>query len=98
MAAREVIWSEYALMQRMEILDYWIERNGSTTYAEKLLEGFEDQANRLTRYPFIGRHSDTEDVLVTLFRDYSIYYHVGVDTIHILAVRDNRLNPAKRPF
>lgn len=98
MAAREVIWSEYALMQRMEILEYWIERNGSTAYAEKLLDGFENLANRLTRYPFIGRQSDTEDVLVTLFRDYSIYYHVGGDTIHILAVRDSRRNPARRPF
>lgn len=98
MAARKVIWSEYALMQRMEILEYWIERNGSTTYAEKLLEGFEYQANRLMRYPFIGKQSDTEDVLVTLFRDYSIYYHVGGNTIHILAVRDNRRNPAKRSF
>jgi len=98
MAAREVIWTEYALMQRMEILDYWIERNGSTTYAEKLLEGFEDQASRLTRYPLIGRQSDTEDVLVILFRDYSIYYHVSSNLIHILSVRDNRRNPANRPF
>ena len=98
MAAREVIWSEYALMQRMEILEYWIERNGSTNYTEKLLEEFEYQANRLMRYQFIGKQIDTEDVLVTLFRDYSIYCHVGGDTIQILAVRDNRRNPAKRPF
>ena len=98
MAAREVVWTEYALMQRMKILDYWIERNGSTTYAEKLLDGFESHANRMKRYLFIGKQTGTEGILVTLFRDYFIYHHVGNNLMHILSNRDNRRNPAKRPF
>lgn len=86
------------MKQRMQILDYWIVRNRSTSYAEKLLDGFERHVNRLMRYIFIGKPTDTEDVRVTLFRDYSIYYHVDTELIHILSVRDNRRRPSGRPF
>lgn len=98
MATRKVTWTEHALAQREEILEYWIERNGSTTHATKLLEGFESHAGRLAGYLFIGIHTNTEDVHITFFNEYSIYYHVGVTEVLVLAVRDNRRNPIQRPF
>ena len=37
MAKRIVVWTETAARQRREVLKYWSKRNGSTTYAEKLI-------------------------------------------------------------
>jgi hypothetical protein len=38
MAKRTVVWTETAALQRREILKYWVKRNGTTTYAEKLIK------------------------------------------------------------
>ena len=38
MAKRTVVWTETAAQQRRHILKYWVKRNGTTTYAEKLIK------------------------------------------------------------
>jgi hypothetical protein len=38
MAKRLVDWTETAARQRREILKYWVKNNGSTVYAEKLID------------------------------------------------------------
>ncbi len=38
MAKRTVVWTETAVRQRREILKYWVKRNGSIIYAEKLIK------------------------------------------------------------
>jgi hypothetical protein len=38
MAKRIVVWTETAVRQRREILQYWVKRNGTKTYAEKLIK------------------------------------------------------------
>ena len=38
MAKRAVVWTETAARQRREILKYWVKRNGTTTYAQKLIK------------------------------------------------------------
>lgn len=38
MAKRTIVWTATAARQRREVLKYWIKRNGSTNYAEKLIK------------------------------------------------------------
>jgi hypothetical protein len=44
MAERIVIWTETAARQRRDVLKYWSKRNGSTTYAEKLIHLQQDKS------------------------------------------------------
>ena len=45
MAKRTVVWTQTAAQQRREILKYWVKRNGTTTYAEKLIKLTAEQIN-----------------------------------------------------
>ncbi len=38
MVKRTVVWTETAARQRRDILEYWVKRNGTTNYAEKLIK------------------------------------------------------------
>ena len=38
MAKRAIVWTATAARQRREVLKYWIKRNGSTNYAERLIK------------------------------------------------------------
>ena len=51
MAKRIVVWTETAAKQRREILKYWVNRNGTTTYAEKLIKLTSEQINLIQSNP-----------------------------------------------
>jgi hypothetical protein len=43
MAKKSVIWTETAIKQRREILKYWIVRNKSKAYSEKIIEQIKER-------------------------------------------------------
>lgn len=51
MAKRNVVWTETAARQRREILKYWVKRNGTTTYAEKLIKLISEQVKLILTNP-----------------------------------------------
>jgi len=98
MVARRVTWTEDADREKEEILHYWTQRNRSKTYSRKLNLEMKAAVKNIGFFPNIGKTTQVEDVRVLMVGNYSIYYHTGVETIHILSVIDGRRNPAKRPF
>jgi len=52
MAERVVVWTETAARQRREILQYWVVRNGSTSYAEKLMKLTAHQIKIISNNPY----------------------------------------------
>jgi len=48
---RKVVWTGTAAKQRREILEYWILRNKSTAYAEKLIRQTAARVKIILKHP-----------------------------------------------
>ena len=58
MAERIIAWTETAAHQRREILKYWTKRNGTTTYAEKLIKLIAIQTKTISINPLSYKKAD----------------------------------------
>ena len=95
MAQRIVEWTTTAIQQRRSILKYWTLRNGSTTYAKKIIRISEKHTELIADNPFAFRATDFADTHVAAMGHFSIYYKVTESIIFITAFWDNRQNPKK---
>lgn len=92
MAAR-VTWSPRALQDRKEILRYWIERNGTSTYSEKLNGLIKQAVQTIKDHPEAGKKTDIPHVRIKWVRDYQLFYKETEGSILILALWDYRRDP-----
>ena len=91
--AKEVVWSERAADDRDEILRYWIHRNKSKTYSDKLNKFFNDEVDSIKKHPEVFIRTDLKNLRARIVRYYLILYEEKSDTVEILAVWDGRRNP-----
>lgn len=80
--AKRLIWSPLARKIRKEVLQYWILRNKSKYYSQKLNILFENSA--VSDNIYRGK----------LIKDYYILYKIKDDSIEILFIWDTRKDPA----
>ncbi len=90
---RRIIWSKRAILERQEILLYWIERNKSKSYSIKLNKLINEEIKILAKMPFIGRETDDPNVRIKVIRDYLLFYEIRNNELHILTLWDSRRNP-----
>ncbi|ODS83183.1 MAG: addiction module toxin RelE [Cytophagaceae bacterium SCN 52-12] len=90
---RRIIWSKRAVLERQEILLYWVERNKSKSYSIKLNKLISEEIKILAKNPFIGRETDDADIRIKVVRDYLLFYEVRDNELHILSLWDSRRNP-----
>ena len=96
--AREIVWSANAQLERMEILRYWAERNGSTRYSEKL-DGMLRAALRVIAvHPKLGRPSSDPDVRFKSIGDHMVFYSYTTAAVHVLSVWHGKRDPKDRPY
>jgi toxin YoeB len=95
MAKRTVVWTETAARQRREILKYWVKRNRTTTYAEKLIKLISEQIKVILTNPKLFKKADFPDTHVSALGYFSIFYKYTKDSLIITAFWDNRQNPKK---
>ena len=95
MAKKTVVWTETAARQRREILKYWIKRNGTTTYAEKLIKVAAAQVKVILSNPKLFPRADFPDTHVSALGHFSIFYKFNKDYLIITAFWDNRQDPKK---
>ncbi|MFN5169477.1 MAG: type II toxin-antitoxin system RelE/ParE family toxin [Cyclobacteriaceae bacterium] len=95
MAKRKVIWTETAAKQRRSILEYWLQRNKSSTYPSKLLRLSNEKAELVAENPLLFKQSEFADVRVATMGHFSLFYKVTPDTIVVMAFWDNRQDPKK---
>lgn len=91
--AKRVVWTITAKNARREILEYWIQHNGSNTYSKKLAKLFRIKVALLQSGHYLGKPTDFKDVRVSLVNHFSIFYKVGAEEIIIVGMWDNRRNP-----
>ena len=95
MAKRTVVWTETAARQRREILKYWVKRNGTTTYAEKLIKLIAEQINVILNNPKLFKKADFPDTHISALGHFSVFYKYNKNTLIITAFWDNRQDPKK---
>jgi plasmid stabilization system protein ParE len=95
MAKRNVVWTETAARQRREILKYWVKRNGTTTYAEKLIKLISEQVKLILTNPKLFKKTDFPDTHVSALGHFSMFYKYTKDSLIITAFWDNRQDPNK---
>ena len=91
--AKRIIWTNTAKKSRREILQYWIDHNGSDTYSKKLSKLFRNKVALLKSEHYHGKPTDFKNVRVSLVNNFSIFFKVNNDNIVIVGIWDNRRNP-----
>ena len=89
---RVVIWTNRAQKERIEILNYWNDRNKSIEYSKKLNRLILDALCLICKYPLIGKPSNKENVRVRILEDYLIIYEIKHNEIVVLSLWDCRQN------
>ncbi|MEQ6165627.1 type II toxin-antitoxin system RelE/ParE family toxin [Ekhidna sp. MALMAid0563] len=84
--AKEIKWTTISIIDRVNIYKYWLERNQSNSYSEKLEKLFEKSAEIISQFPYLGTKTDYRDIYSKVVRDYKIFYRINSDVLQILRV------------
>jgi plasmid stabilization system protein ParE len=95
LAARKIVWTETAARQRREILNYWTIRNGSPTYAKKLIKLTSARIKVILKYPESYKTTIYPETRISAMGHFSILYKITEDKLIITAFWDNRQDPNK---
>ncbi len=93
MAKRTIRWSKEAKVDLINILEFYIERNGSTAYSIKLNKRINHSIQLIAKYPNIGIATDYDSVRALITGDYQIIYEVFDQLILVIMLWDSRRNP-----
>ena len=88
--AHKIVWTEKANIERLRILQFWIDNNKSSVFSLKLDKLFISAIRDLSKKPTIGRKTEFENVRVKIVREYLIFYEIIRQDLVILSVWDGR--------
>ena len=92
---KQIIWSENALQDRLQILNYWFKKTGNKKYSNYLDTSFRDIVSIIGHFPRIGRVYKNSDYRFMIKDNYMLFYELSENIVSILAIFDTRRNPAK---
>ena len=90
---RRIIWSRNALIDKVQILDYWYKRIGTKIYSRKLDKQLRQSVELLKKFPEMGRLLNSTDLRFLVRDEYQIFYKYSENEIRILHLWDSRRNP-----
>jgi plasmid stabilization system protein ParE len=96
MAKREIVWSKLAKLQLKNVLEFYVQRNGSSDYSLKLLKEVEELLLTLSNEELIGRLTSNKFTRVISIKAYLIFYEINENRIEIISFWDNRQNMENR--
>ena len=74
MAKYKIDWSKEARLDLLDILGFYVQRNGNSKYSADLFKKINKQLSIISRNPFIGIQTDIDSVRVLITGDYQIIY------------------------
>jgi addiction module RelE/StbE family toxin len=93
MVKRKIVWSPRAQKRLFGILEFYINRNKSKTYSNKLYRLLQKEVKILLKYPEIGLKTTEDTTRGLIIGDYIIYYEITDDKIIIHTIWDSRQDP-----
>jgi len=94
--AKEIRWTDRAIVDRTNIYKYWFKHNKSDTYSERLETLFKKSSKLISVFPQIGKQTEYRGVYVKIIKNYKIFYRIKPKEIVILRVWDSRQHPDSR--
>ena len=91
--AQKVKWTYRSIADRIAIYQYWLQRNQSDSYPERLEQLFERSADLISNFPYIGTKTNYRRVYSKVVGNYKIFYRLVKEEIQILRVWDARQHP-----
>jgi plasmid stabilization system protein ParE len=95
MVKRAVVWTLTASKQRREILKFWVEKNGSTSYSERLIVLIRVRVNIISKNPYSFRKTNFKDVCISSLGHFSLLYRITDKELIIVGFWDNRQDSKK---
>jgi plasmid stabilization system protein ParE len=95
MAERKIIWTATADKQLQLILDYWLDRNRSAEYPNKILRLVDEYVEQIANRPDSYRLTEHRNNRVCVMGTFSIYFKRINNTVYITSFWDNRQNPKR---
>jgi len=95
MAQKQIRWTSRAINDKFDILQYWINRNKSTTFSEKLDQLFDKALNQLIPFPEQGKKTVHRNIRIKIVRSYLIYYLIEDQFITVIRIWDGKKDPKK---
>lgn len=92
---RQIVWTERAQKERIEILTFWNNHNKSNSYSKKLNNLIRESLRLISRHPFIGKPTNKENVKIKILKNYLLIYEITSNEIIVLSVWDCRQKPLK---
>lgn len=86
MAQRKVIWSFNGKSERDEMLEYWNDRNKSTTFSKKLRLDIGEKTSTLKTQAFAGKSISKSDFIILIFENYNLVHKITETQIQILSI------------
>jgi plasmid stabilization system protein ParE len=96
MARFTIEWSVDARADLIDILQFYIDRNGSSTYSRKTNLTINKIVNKLRSNPLLGIRTDYESVRIINSGNFQIVYELLDHTVLIILIWDCRRNPEDR--
>ena len=90
MAKRKIVWSDRAQKRLHGILEFYIRRNKSNTYSQKLHRLLIREIKILLKHPDIGLKTTEETVRGLIIDNFIVYYPMTEDKIIIHTIWDCR--------
>jgi len=89
----KIEWSQSAKADLINILEFYIERNGSAIYSKKLNSKINRSIRHISRNPIIGTQTDFKSVRALITGDYQFIYEIFDQLVLIIMVWDCRRDP-----
>ena len=93
MAEKQVRWTSIAFNDKIEILEYWVNRNQSTTFSEKLDLLIDNALDQVKEFPDHGKKTEYKNIRIKIVRSYLMYYLVENDFITVVRIWDPKKDP-----
>ena len=91
-------WTPTATKHWNEILRFYTERNGSSTYSRRLQKEMKKMVQAICFDPEWGQQTAVKNVRWRLVEYFVVYYTVETDRIRVLSIWDARRDPDNFPY
>ncbi len=93
MAKRTVEWSKTALIDLVEIMNYYIKRNKSKTYSQKLNRDIRLKLETIDFTVALPQKTSVEDLFYFTHNHISVCFEISNNSLKVQLVIDDRRNP-----
>jgi plasmid stabilization system protein ParE len=92
----KIEWTVEARLDLVDILEFYLQRNGNSIYSRKLNTKINETIKLLRKNPFLGKQTEDPSIRALITSDYQIIYEVFEKLVLIVMIWDCRRDPSEK--